>query len=389
MSINTEYSTEQDRLDDQLIQQTLDNIDGGVILPEQDRDLDIGDKAEDAVDFADLSDDDLADDEDAGQGLESAPAGHIEGNIGTSPSVPDERDVDLSNENATDFDDLFGEVPSSPMDSAIRDAGSFDLGGTLDHNSVDGQYSSLFGAQPIHNEMVPSSHRSAPDKIKRTGFTKEEQMQQSLFAMSKMNSDAVPQPVENAEELLNTLWPKYKRSTVPYFMELVPGRRMQYRGKSPPRPPKPLQTNKLNLEVAPDQEKNFKVSLGTSKRTREELENMGIVAMGGEDDFVADEEEVLDMDSDYERDVMGNISWQDLQIACQDWDVASLTDETLLLASEREQGLDQDMEWPPAKVRAHPSPTKASTYVLSLATKTKLLAGKAVKSCSNRSSGIA
>ena len=67
--------TQEDQalLDDQLIQQTLDNLDG-VLLPEQDRELDIGDKADDAVDFADLSDDDLADDEDAGHSLDARSA---------------------------------------------------------------------------------------------------------------------------------------------------------------------------------------------------------------------------------------------------------------------------------------------------------------------------
>ena len=373
MPVATEHLNEQDRLDDQLIQQTLSNIDGGGILPDQDRDLDIGDKADDAVDFADLSDDDLADDEDAAQPFESDLAESVERGVEILLSASEEKEFGAPIENGTDFDDLFGDMPSSPVDIATKDVvGPFDMAGALGDASSEKQDTSLFGTRPgqINVEI------GGRDVLKKAGLSKEEQIQRNLFAMSKMSSDAVPQPVENAEELLNTLWPRYKRHTIPYFMELVPGRRMYYHGKLPLKPPRTLQTNKLNLELAPDQEKNFKVSMGASKRPFEELEHAGIIPTRDEDTRTVTDEEILDIESDYENDVVGDISWQDLQIACQGWEVASLTNETQTPESDYEEELDQDLEWPPAKVRNCMPWIRFFAYAISSAAEVDALARK-------------
>ena len=350
----TESPDEQDRLDDQLIQQTLNSIDGGVILPEQDRELEVGDKADDAVDFADLSDDDLADDEEAGQSFEADPATQEKREVKMSGVVDEEGDFSNLNGDGTDFDDLFGEGPSSPVDGIMEDIAPFDIGDALNNSPLDKHPTLLFGVQPREDQMYMGGPRSTRDSHKKAALTKEEQEQRDLFAMSAMSSETVPQPVENAEELLATLWPKFKRNTIPYFMELVPGRRMRYQGKVPPKPPKPLQFNKLNLELAPDQEKNFRVSLGISKRMHDGFEMAGIITTGREDTTDKCDDEFLDMDSDYENDIVGGISWQDLQMACQDWEVASMTDVAEAPERDLEEKLELGLEWPPAKVKIIP-----------------------------------
>lgn len=388
MPVSNQSPNEQDELDDQLILHTLNNIDGGVILPAQDRDLEIGDKAEDAVDFADLSDDDLADDEDAGQPFESGPARQVERDEEMLTSVDEEREFSIRDGDGTGFDDLFGEVPSLPMENAIKNVRPFDIGSPLNEDPLDKQRTSLFETKASQSQMDIAGHRSTRDSVKRAGLTKEEQIQQNLFAMSKMSSDAVPQPVQNAEELLATLWPKYERHTVPYFMELVPGRRMHYQGKAPPKPPKPLPINKLNLELATDQEKVFKVAVGTSKTTHEVLENAGIITIGGEDATEKDDEEFLDMDSDYENEMVGNVSWHDLKIACQGWEVASLTDETEALEYGHEEELERELEWPPAKVRAVCCGLEPLLTPILLAVEIKSLAGKHATACSDHSTSF-
>lgn len=344
-----ESCNEQERLDDQLILQTLNDIDGGVILPEQDRELEIGDKADDAVDFADLSDDDLAEDEDAHQSSGSGPPTQAEQDVKTLAAVAEEGDFGIEND-GTDFDDLFGEGPSSPVDSVMKGVAPFDLGNAANENPLGERPTIMFGSQQSRNHMDMGAPRSTRDSLKKAGLSREEQEQRDLFAMSTMNLETVPQPVENAEELLATLWPKFKRHTIPYFMELVPGRRMYYQGKVPPRPPKPLQTNKLNLELAPDQEKHFRVSVGAGKRTYKDLNAVGIITVGAENRTDRGDEELLELDSDYETDIVGSISWQDLQIACQGWEVADLTDEKEAPEHDHGEEVDLGLEWPPSKV---------------------------------------
>ena len=336
----TETQDDQAQLDDQLIQETLENLDT-VLLPEQDRELDVGDKADDAVDFADLSDDDLADDEDVENSFEGGSA--IFDDAVVRNNINDGETGDQTGD-GMDFDDLFGEDPSLPVNGLARDPLFFD------EASLNHQISSLTTPE-IQERQEAEGPRQTREAHKRVVLTKEEQEQRDLFAMSAMGSEIVPQPVENAEELLKTLWPKFNRDTIPYFMELIPGRRMRYHGKPLLKAPKPLQISKLNLELAPDQEKSFKVSSGTGKRNQEELEIAGIMVVNGDDAVENVDDDQTDSDSETETSPIGGISWRDLQIACEDWEVASLTGRSDSPRQDMKEEQDDLFEGPPPKVR--------------------------------------
>ena len=340
----TETEDDQAQLDDQLIQQTLGNLDG--VLTEQDRELDIGDKADDAVDFADLSDDDLADDEDAGNSLKGGSTLQADAVVGSAAHVGETGDQSAD---GMDFDDLFGEDTSLPINGLAKDSLSFDPEASIDRATLD-QQSNPFVTQETLEQKEANNFRPTRDAQKRMVLTKEEQEQRDLFAMSAIGSEIVPQPVENAEELLATLWPKFKRNTVPYFMELIPGRRMRYHGKGLPKPPKPLQITKLNLELAPDQEKSFRVSSGTGRRTQDELERAGIIAIDGDQAVENMDDDQMDSDSDIETGLTGGISWRDLQVACEDWEVASLTGRSDSSEDGRQEEPYHAFEDPPPKV---------------------------------------
>lgn len=365
--------------DDILIQQFLDapSIEDPFGL---NRELEPGEKADDAENYEDISDDDLAEDEDA-EGEQKSPVGHGHQTGASSQNLEAfTQDVDFPalingngrEENVYD-DDLFGEDLSSPMNIGIEKTQTeHDQDGLSDFDD-----STSPQAQPVPLPMstlsrqveAPGSTIPRPTTLssKESPPSKELQRQQELLAMSRngtTNTDGLPAPPENREELLASLWPRFERDTVPKFMDLLPPKRARYLGKSIPKPPKPVNPTKINLELALDQEKSFKVSSMPNKPNVEETSSQGIVTI--QEDIVVekDNQEDVDMESDFENELVGGISWQDLQIICEDWDTCSAAES---LGSEQgssrshkasnpevyedpDDDPDPDHAWPSAKV---------------------------------------
>ena len=371
----------EDDQDDRLIQQVLD-------APTTEdpfglnRDLEPGEKAEDAVDFEDISDDDLAEDEGT-EGEQGFPIGGENENGASSVKLEVfTQDVDFPRllngnglaDNAHD-DDLFGEHLSSPVETdavtgQIRiEHDQHDLSDFDDSGSPQAQLFS-FSTSPLSRHVeAPGKTLSGPTtpSSKESPSSKELQRQQELLAMSRngaTNTDGLPAPPENREELLASLWPKFKRDTIPKFMDLLPPKRARYLGKSIPKPPKPISPTKVTLELALDQVKSFKVSSMPNKPNTEESSSQGIVIIQEEIVVEKKDEEDMDIESDFENELVRGISWQDFQIICEDWDTRSTAES---IGSEqdfspsREAGnfgaqdnldrdCDPDLERPSAKV---------------------------------------
>ena len=333
----------QDAQDDLLIQQALDpesNLDFS-------RDLEPGEKADDAVDYEDLSDDDLADDEDT-KPTQSFSIDHLDSNAGSfedmaRPAQEEEDLPELTNGSGPEgdgFDDLFGDVPSSPVDigdgqpvtqNTIQPDGmdiSFefeDSGQFADSSQTlpDAQFSTEQKVNPTSSQTIFRPVNFAPKDV---ALSKEQLLQQQLFAMSGSgigSAEYPPAPPENQEELLASLWPKYERDTVPRFMDLLPPKQARYVGKTPLKVPKLVQPTKVSLELAPDQEKMFKINATSNKRNREDYEQQGIVLISAAVSADSSGDEDVDIDSDYENEPIGGVTWQDLQIICEDWDIYS------------------------------------------------------------------
>ena len=179
-------------------------------------------------------------------------------------------------------------------------------------------------------------------------------------------SDVLPPPPENPEELLLSLWPKFRRGTILKFIDLLPPKRTRYVAKKPLKRPRPVQPTKVNLELAQDQEKSFRLSSVTSRRIQEDMDRAGVIAITNTTPVERTSDGDEDMESDYEHEPVGGISWQDLQIACEDWDIHTQAE---CLSRERTNVPDhyeynnnviedysQDdlyqLDKPPAKVRA-------------------------------------
>ena len=341
----TETHRSLDDHDDYLIGALLDPTNPTQQTPlNLDRELELGEKAEDAVDYEEISDNDLADDD----GVDVEQAQHVQGRLsdqevalssGLEEFLAGEKQPDLPHESdfsRDEIDDLFGEN-AAPVQGTSRN---------LERNEADwGAQDSIFGG--FHDGELTSARSDQQasavphERIDlRSGFTdrihdphingslpsKEQQLQQQLFAMSRFGQDILPAPPENQEEMLASLWPKFKRDSIPEFIDLLPPKRARYIGKVVPKPPKPIHPTKVSLELAQDHERIFKTWSSAKQSMSEESRHLSIVSVDGQ---ISDERvgvESFGSDSDLEDDALGGISWQDLQIICGDWDTHSIAE---------------------------------------------------------------
>lgn len=312
----------QGEQDDLLIRQALD--------PENpfdfDRELEPGEKADDAIDFGDLSDNDLADDEDEGKLLPSRQVDDVHDALGGIEDFLQDEVVagviKSEGPGEDDLDDLFRDIPSSPADDRVEEkltqicTGDAEIAGASELGEEHSQL--IDGLAPEQRAPGPSGV-TCQSSIRPASL---QQLQQELFAMSGSGvADILPPPPENQEELLMSLWPKFKRGTIPKFMDLLPPKQTSYIGKKPLKQPKPMQPTKLNLELAYDQEKGFKLALVNNRRIQEDTDRANFVAIADTTSVEIATAEDEDMDSDLENAPTGGVSWQDFQFACGDWDI--------------------------------------------------------------------
>ncbi|KAL4922884.1 hypothetical protein BDW62DRAFT_196892 [Aspergillus aurantiobrunneus] len=300
---------------------------GGMSFDFLSRDLEPGEKADDAVDYEDFDDDELPEEEEIPEHHARAVAENGLDIPETSEDVlfgggDDLFEVSEKHDQAPpdEFDDLFGEEPSSPRPDqvdAMRELFFEDerpavperpddiLMEKEDRESLqdDGTLT------PIAEDMDPAALRAW-------------KLQQALFAMSNVGLDNPPAPPENVEELLQSLFPMFERNTLPRFLELIPHKKAYFVGKQPLKPPKSVLPGKVNIELAQDQERIFKSGGQAYKRSL--AEHHGLVPVAETSHEEEEEEEIRDeFDFDYESDepLPGGITSDDLRVVCADWDV--------------------------------------------------------------------
>lgn len=308
----TSPNPSQDALDEILIQQALDpqsSIDFS-------RDLDPGEKADDAVDYEDLDDDDLAED-DGGytseMGVPSVLQDRNEPDVGASQSVHARLQLTKTD---IEFDDLF--VETSPPPPVADNATS---------QTVKSPHSDTLLPGSDTPTIREPSRFQLPNPHERQ-LSKEQQLQQELFALSGSGTaapDILPEPPANHEELLAALWPKFEQNATPKFMELLPPKKAKYIVKQRPKPPKPFNPTKIHLEIDQDQKKAFKLLTGPEKRTWDEIDYVRTVAIRPSSPTEKSTDDELDLGSNAESDVQG-LSLHDLQILCEDWEFVDSSD---------------------------------------------------------------
>ena len=332
------------------------------------RPLEIGEKAEDAVDYGDIDDDDLAEEEEEeeeeedgerrsgsfdlsrdGLGVDhTAELADISG-IPTEPNASNGLTADS-------LDDLFGDVPSSPrQETAQASLVTGDVSYDFDGDEVFGKpigpiHDDPAISTPAQDSFLDQTTQGDDDEDLFGGVfqdalaSDEFQQQQQLFARSRaaFGYTDIPPPPENEEEALASMWPKFEKHSVPNFMELMPPKKAHYVGKIPLKPPKPIQPTKVSLEIEADQEKAFKLSAGQQKRAYNPEKDVGMIPILFHDEELDSSND--DEASDHEHDLVGGKTWQDFQAICADFD--SIFDSPALERSSQsspKQGNDDDL----------------------------------------------
>ena len=287
----------------------------------QERQLDVGEKANDAEDYEDIGDDELADDEIMADALEQDFKNQSDIiNTEVSGPAPDAQ----YEEQDDDLDDLFG-----------------DRGGAVSPLPDEGDGVSPAADQTVTNEdNVPSTQdqqtsfesttvptSSYPQASGRSSEEEEEDPevleQMRLFQQAHRDRE-MPAAPETNDELFQIIFPQFEADKPPRFSELLPTKRAHYVDKKPLKPPKPLHMNKVNLEIEPDQEKPFRMH-GPARSTfiarKAEAEAQGNILTVAEQEMQdSDEEEDMNMlGDDSEGD--GPFKWLDVMAVCQDWNI--------------------------------------------------------------------
>ena len=329
----------QEEQDDILIQQALD--------PENpvdfSRELEPGEKADDAIDFGDLGDDDLADDddEDDAQHTQTSRAANTDDSFGDLENFVQEEGLpELIHEihpigDGDEFDDLFGDALSSPVnvedelteDQLLTTPVVVDTPYGLENDRSE-TFPNMPSRQPQGTSPAQTQDIFRPLTTSSEGslLSKEQQLQHELFAMSGSGSgmmDKLQYTGQYSKNQIAGIWPKFERDTILRFMDLIPHKIAHFTGKKPAKPPKSVQPTRLSLELAQDQEKNFRLPPTLSRTMQDDVDHLGIVTI----QRVSEERDIddsLEIQSDYEFEPVGRVTWQDLQIVCEEWETKSV-----------------------------------------------------------------
>ncbi|KAJ4365914.1 hypothetical protein N0V83_008536 [Neocucurbitaria cava] len=317
--------------------------DGGNFLDSiNDRPLDLGEKADDAVDYEDISDDDLPEEE-FGSGGEDTSAQTFSGTtLQDSGNGHDNEDVGMAD--LFGDDDLFGDndldLTSSMQEHPQHEDNP--LKSVEDHGQDGvGKGSSVFSGL-THGTAQQEEEEDDDPELRE---------QMALFEQARRGKDdQAPPPPKTSREEFERVWPNFEPDKPPRFFSLVPRKRAFYIPKVPQKAPKPMVFTKLNLEIATDQEKSFRLppTTATTKTGRQQEEEQGgiiYITTAAEEDRQSDEQMDLEnLDTFDETEKIGNISWNDITLACENWDIPDETSEATISDGEQLPTPDNSMQ---------------------------------------------
>jgi hypothetical protein len=310
--------------DDELIRQILDGSGQGKNVLEGLDKLEPTERADDAVNYSDISDDDLPDEEEGDVPMNGA-SDELADLVGAEVDAegqeidfdelfggPDEGgDVDVGDQS---LDDLFGDGEDLPLiDSAI----TITLpNGIKEEISLDTQTQPITDTQEISLDGPNVGEASEPEEE-----DEEWREQMRLFGLIKDDAEILPDP-ENEKEIFERIWPTYGQDDTPRWNKIMTIKKARYNGKKPIKPPKVLQPTKLNLVIEPDQERQFKLAVPLpTKRKWDEVNENGIVYIEAPVQNVLEQvEEDSDGSQIDEDERVGGVTFGDLRVLCADWD---------------------------------------------------------------------
>ncbi|OQV08140.1 hypothetical protein CLAIMM_12454 [Cladophialophora immunda] len=259
------------------------------------RELEQGEKADDAVDYEDIGDDDSLPEDEPMQ---------VEITTDMLPGI-EENALD-----GLDDDDLFG--PSSPILVSAPPPVTTPLKSDEKPPKDADQESDLASEHGDEATQDLSMLEAELDEVEDAEY----RIQLALFAQS--GKGYIPKTEqENIEEWLKVEFPKFKRDEAPYFNELFPPRPHKWQGKTPLKPPKQVRPTKVNLEIEQDQRVAFN----------------SVVAINAPEvgaDFVKIRETAAPVEaaesseeSDSDEPLPGGLTMRDLEFMCTEFDTLS------------------------------------------------------------------
>jgi hypothetical protein len=237
------------------------------------RPLDLGEKADDAMDYEDISDDDLPDEE---------PAANIK--VEDAPGL-------------TDDDDLFGDDDTQDLFGEHDDQEQHDLNGT---------------AQPHINGGLtfPSFEVEEPQ---------EEDLYNINFPNDPMTLDEThPDAAAVYEDFVTR---GFEKGGILSWNNLMPSAEEHSEPKQPLKTPKFVNPTKASLDLAGDSEKTFRSAgpaTGDKRKRVEESEIKGVIAIVDESSDESDSDDGFDYSLPDPNEKVGGLSYDGLKLAVLD-----------------------------------------------------------------------
>lgn len=277
-----------------------------------------GEKADDAQDYMDidLSDEDDLDGDETGNLAATEADGDLDDLFGADAQGNDDGEATADK----DFDDLFGdddgdlpaEETSSSAQAAQRKKEQSFGSTTVADSSFEQSQSRLQAGE------VAISDDEAEDE-------QDEDLEDPAVLLQRRLMAGLP-AVDVNEDVFAEIWPLYEKDRPLRFNQILAPKRAYYTGKTPLKPPRPVQPTKLTLEIQQDQEKSFKLP-GTATTAylarRAEAEANGIVLTQDSEPLEEESEDEGAMEQLDEETDIGGVGWQDLVALCEDWNVPS------------------------------------------------------------------
>jgi transcription initiation factor TFIID subunit 1, fungi type len=272
-----------------------------------------GEKADDAVDYEDFSDDELPDEQPAAGGPVQAPYQLLSGiqeAADAGPNTPDGMDTFMDDE------DLFGaSSPVAPPDDAsmLAPFGS----AALATNAADAV--STPAGDEGDKDSLASEHEdaAAPKPSILNTSAGESEDKDYLLQLALFQGKAPPDTQqENLAEWVRLEFPDFEEHETPYFNRLFPPRPHRWvpEKKDNQKPPKPIRPTKVILEVEADQRLLFNSVVGAGTiDCRSHLVHIDNSASQKDADDLTDE-------SDDDEPLPGGITLEDLDFMCTDFD---------------------------------------------------------------------
>lgn len=256
-----------------------------------------GEKADDAQDYGDISDEDLAEDEPVGAGL--------------LPGLEEAAGFDED-----DMNDLFGEGPSSPPTMPQDQSGL-----STENREEEGNASDLASDHEDNlNPGLAQSQLSHHNPAAQLFVDPDWILQQSMLAEATRPSVDPQKRLENALEACKQIFPEFSQDETPFWNRIIKPRVAEYTGKTPVKPPKPIRPTKVHLEVQSDQKAVFNSAIASDKKYWEDHDR--IIAI--EDENPNDEDdETEDDELDLDEILPGGVTMKDLDMICADFDTLS------------------------------------------------------------------